>query len=232
MKIKILYSHINTPEGQEIKNRPNWFNYEKCFINFLSTIPGMELHIIYDNTRGSLENNWINNYQNFGTIHQIQGGSMMKAAQEMYKIAKELSSDMEDGDLFYFLENDYLHTPDWINKVTNLYETYKLDGGYVSLYDHPDKYFEQVYPNLFCQLLATETHHWRNTPSTCGSYIVNKKTFLEDYDIHSGLEGDHNKWLYLTETKQRFVLTPIPSLSTHCMEGLLAPTIDWKRIDK
>ena len=43
--------------------------------------------------------------------------------------------------------------------------------------------------------------------------------------------GDHNKWIYLNETKNRFVLTPIPGLSTHCMEGLMSPTIEWDKIE-
>jgi len=233
--------HIN---GQSIPNCCNWFSYENCFENLLCTLinlenPNIELHIIYDETRGKIEQNWISKFKSLRSVvdhpyvfHEIKGGSMFAAAKEMYKIAKELSEDMKDGDLFYFLENDYLHVDGWVDKIKELFKTYNnLDGGYVSLYDHPDKYEQQIYPDLFCQLLVTNTHHWRNTPSTCGSYVVNKKTFLEDYDVLTGVEGDHNKWTYLSQTKQRFILSPIPSLSTHCMEGLLSPTIDWKKIN-
>ena len=42
--------------------------------------------------------------------------------------------------------------------------------------------------------------------------------------------GDHNKWVYLQEHKSRFLLSPIPGLSTHCMDGLLSPTIEWNKI--
>lgn len=242
MKIKILYSHLNV-SGTDNKLRPNWFDFEKCFENFYETtfqnlpdLSGIEIYIIYDTTRGSLKENWINICKEeewLGlTFHEIQGGSMWSAAKEMYRIAKELSEDMEDGDLFMFQENDYLFVDGWVDKVKELFKTYNnLDGGYVSLYDHPDKYEHQIYPDLFCQLLITNSHHWRNTLSTCGSYIVNKKTFLEDYDILTGVEGDHNKWLYLAEQKQRFILSPIPGLSSHIMEGLLSPTIDWKKIN-
>ena len=44
--------------------------------------------------------------------------------------------------------------------------------------------------------------------------------------------GDHNKWLYLNESKNRFIITPLPGLSTHCMEGLMSPTINWEKINK
>lgn len=241
MKIKILYSHLNV-SGTDNKVRPAWFDFEKCFQNLISTgVRGDYINVIYDTTRGGVEQNWIDDYLplvkggkaikgNFANVHPIQGGSMMGAAKEMYRIAKELSSDMEDGDLFYFLENDYLHVTNWVEKITELFEMYKLNGGYVSLYDHPDKY-TSLYQDLISKIIVTDSHHWRTTPSTCGSYVVNKKTFLEDYDVLTNVEGDHNKWLHLAENKGRYILSPIPSLSTHCMSQHLAPTIKWEEIN-
>ena len=88
-----------------------------------------------------------------------------------------------------------------------------------------------MYDNLVSKVFTTKTHHWRTTPSTCGTYIVNKKIFLEDFDVPFQMKGDHNKFLWLAKNKNRFVTTPLPGLSTHCMEGLLSPTIDWKGIN-
>lgn len=237
MKIKILYSHLNV-SGTDYKARPSWFSFEKCFENFLKTLKynnDYEFHVIYDITRGELEQNFVKTWEtnSWGIpihFHKIKGGSMFGAAKEMYRIAKELSDDMEDNDAFYFVENDYLHV-DWVDKIKELFATFNLNGVYVSTYDHLDKYMSHVYPDLASRIFVTHSHHWRTTPSTCGTYLVNKKTFLEDYDVHSGLEGDHNKWLHLNEVKDRFVLSPIPALSTHCMQGLLSPTIDWQKIN-
>jgi hypothetical protein len=56
----------------------------------------------------------------------------------------------------------------------------------------------------------------------------------EDGEEHMGKNvpvGDHHKWLYLNESKNRFIITPLPGLSTHCMEGLMSPTINWKEIN-
>jgi hypothetical protein len=227
--IKILYSHLNV-SGTDYKMRPQWFDFEKCFKNLISSSLEIEIHVVYDVTQGGVDQNWINNYKNFYIIHEIQGGTMESAAIEMYKIAKDLSKNMDDKDLFYFLENDYLHLNSWIEKINELYSTFS-NLGYTSLYDHNDKYFLPLYDNLSSKIIVTETHHWRTTPSTCGSYIVPKKIFLEDYDIHTKIIGDHNKWLYLNEHKERFILSPIPGLSTHCMDGLLSPTINWKQIN-
>ena len=226
MKLRIFYRHYNV-EGTNNKGRPNWFDYEKCFINLLDTIKkrnDTELHVIMD---GDINSNFISKYQDYFTLHEIKVGSDYLSFRETYKIAKSIEA--EDNDLYYFLENDYLHIPNWVDKVIELFTTYS-NLNYVSLYDHNDKYFLPMYDDLVSKIFTTDTHHWRTTPSTCGTYIINKKIFLEDYDIHTSVNGDHNKFLWLNENKGRFVTTPIPGLNTHCMEGLLSPTIDWKNV--
>lgn len=229
MKIKVLYSHLNVT-GTDYKGRPSWFDFEECFKNFLKTIEKWEsvtLHVVFDTSRGHLEDNWIFKYQQENIIfHEIEGGSMDKAAMEMYKIAKELSEDMNEDDLFMFQENDYKFQ-DWVSDIHALYRYFGDQLNYVSLYDHADKYMSNVYPDLVSKIVTTSFRHWRTTPSTCGSYICTKKIFLEDYEIHTNVIGDHNKWVYLNQEKGRFLLTPIPSLSTHCMDGLLSPCINW-----
>jgi hypothetical protein len=234
MKIKILYSHLNVTKT-DFKARPKWFDFERCFQNLLRTTVGhyheLEIHVIYDTTRGGIEQNWINKRRHYPHLqfHEIQGGSMEVAAIGMYKIAKELSLQMEDDDIFYFLENDYLHVDKWVEKVKALFS--EFDGlNYISLYDHNDKYFLPQYNDLISKIIVTSNHHWRTTPSTCGSYLCNKKTFLEDYDIHTKVMGDHNKWMLLGD-QGRFVISAIPGLSTHCMEGLMSPAINWEEFN-
>jgi uncharacterized protein (DUF927 family) len=227
MKIHILYRHYNV-EGAGNKSRPSWFDYEKCFVNLLNTIEGknVNLHVIMD---GDSTGNFIENYKDKYTLHSINVRGDYNSYLETYKYIKTLNID--DNDLIYFLENDYLHTDNWVEEIVTLFQTYPQGLNYVSLYDHNDKYFLPMYDNLVSKIFTTETRHWRTTPSTCGSYIIPKNIFIEDEDINTGGPGDHDKFLHLNSTKNRFVLTPIPGLSTHCMEGLLSPTIDWKQIN-
>lgn len=226
MKLRIFYRHYNI-SGSDFKGRPNWFDYEKCFINLLNTIKDrddVELHVIMD---GSIDSNFISKYKDNFIGHEIKGGSDRKSFLSTYEIAKSIKT--EDNDLYYFLENDYLHINGWVDKVKELFSTYS-NMNYVSLYDHNDKYFLPMYQNLVSKIFTTENCHWRTTPSTCGTYIINKKIFLDDYHVPFDMRGDHNKFLWLAENKGRFVVTPIPGLSTHCMEGLLSPTIKWEKI--
>jgi len=225
MKIHIFYRHYNTPSSPNNLYRPEGFGYEKSFNNLLETIKNnsnVELTVMMDGTR---HNTFLEHYE--GEIYEFKGGSDSASFFETVKYIK--NKNIGDDDLIYFLENDYLHVRGWTNKVIELFQIYN-GLSYVSLYDHNDKYILPMYEDLVSKIFTTNTHHWRTTPSTCGSFIIPKKVFDEDFDILSTMEGDHNKFLYLNQYRNRFVLTPIPGLSTHCMEGLMSPTIDWSKI--
>jgi hypothetical protein len=226
MKIHIFYRHYNVPNLPfHPQNRPDGFSYEKSFGNLLDTIENnsnVELTVMMD---GSKQGTFLENYD--VNVYEFEGGGDAASFFETVKYAK--AKNIEDKDLVYFLENDYLHLEGWVEKVIDLFSTFK-GLSYISLYDHNDKYFHPAYDDLVSKIFTTSTHHWRTTPSTCGSFIINKQILEEDFDILSTMVGDHNKFLYLNETKNRFVLTPIPGLSTHCMEGLMSPTIKWNEI--
>ena len=224
MKIHIFYRHYNVT-GTDHRGRPSWFNFEKCFQNLLSTIENkpITLHVVMD---GEGEN-WIDKYSSHYTIHNIKAGADQSSFFQTWDIAK--NSNIEQEDLIYFLENDYLHLQGWSEKIIELFEKYDLMH-YISLYDHNDKY-SQNYDDLLSKIITSKSHHWRTTPSTCGSFIIKKQLFDLDFDIHTNVIGDHNKFIDLYNQRNRMVITPIPGLSTHCMEKLLSPTINWEKIN-
>ena len=225
MKLHIFYRHYNI-KNTDNRNRPSWFNYEKCYDNLLSTISSWEnvkINVVYDGK----EDNWVKD-KYYNKFYEIEAKEDQKSFWETVKLAHS-DNLIEQNDLIYFLENDYMHVNGWVEKIFELFQTYNgLD--YVSLYDHNDKYFLPMYDNLTSKIFTSPSHHWRTTPSTCGSFVTTKQRLNEDFDILSTMRGDHNKWLWLNENRNRFVFTPLPGLSTHCMEGLLSPTIKWEKI--
>jgi len=227
MNIHIFYSHYNITHTDN-KSRPHWFDYEKCFLNLINTIKEKEnikLNILMD---GKIENNWIGKYKDLYNYYEFKGGNIDIVTREVYQYIKNY--ECSENDLIYILENDYLHVKDWDVKLIELYSTFE-GLNYISLYDHNDKYFLPQYENLTSKIITTFSHHWRTTPSTCGSFIIPKKIFDDDYEIHTTVIGDHNKHLYLNENKNRFILSPIPGLSTHCMVELMSPIINWEEIN-
>jgi hypothetical protein len=110
----------------------------------------------------------------FNKFYEIEAKEDMKSFWETVKLAHSDNS-IEDNDLIYFLENDYMHVTGWVDKIFELFQTYTgLD--YVSLYDHNDKYFLPMYDSLTSKIFTSPSHHWRTTPSTCGSFITTKQT--------------------------------------------------------
>lgn len=225
-KTHIYYRHAAV--NNHNYGRPIWFSYENCFLNLLETIKAYDIELVMA-LDGPIEGNFISKYTDRFTLLQTNYGSSLLSYRALLEYIR--SQRMNSTDLIYFLENDYLHVDNWIEKVHELYNTFN-GLTYVSLYDHNDKYFLPMYDDLVSKIIVTPTHHWRTTPSTCGSFIVTRDIFDQDYDVWSSAIGDHNTFLHLTDIRSRFVLTPLPGLSTHCMEGLMSPTIDWESINK
>lgn len=218
----IIYRGTSNVSGA-FSNRPDWFSYENCLLNILSTIENnnnVKFHLLWDGVCNF-------SHSRIDKTIEFTGGSDWNSFKYAWEYAKSL--ELTDGDFVYFLENDYLHVDDWYSKVVELFSTYELNG-YVSLYDHLDKYGES-YSDLVSSVYVTKNSHWRTIPSTCGSFVINSKILNEDFDIHTNFYGDHDKFIWLGQNKNRFILSPIPSLSTHCVNDFLAPTINWKHVN-
>jgi hypothetical protein len=214
--------------------RPEWFDYKKCFYNLVNTMwPStenykIELNIIFD---GDIENTFTQEYlQNpliTSTLVQIRSSNEVEAGRKMWRfIQNEYKYD--DNDVIYIVENDYVHLPGWVDILMDLYNSY--DATYASLYDHNDKYFLPMYDDLQSPIICTNYCHWRGVPNTTGTFAVRGKYLREDMDEHLGIEGDFHKFKALVDKKGRSVYTPIPGYSTHCMNDLLSPLVNWKKV--
>lgn len=228
--IHIFYRHY--PVSGREDWRPEWFDYEKCFLNLLNSIcnkDNVRINVIYD---GNRDDNFIFKYDlNF---YYIDAKSDYESFKKTFEVIGK--SNIKDDEIIYLLENDYLHIKNWDIDVEEFMKTNK--DSYLSLYDHNDKYFNEN-SELTSKIIVTKTHHFRTTPSTCGSFIAKKKTLIDDYNIHynspkitgvfTNMPVDHAKFLMLKTLKNRDVYTPIPGLSTHCLVNLLSPTINWEK---
>jgi len=222
--IHVIYRHTSNVSGFG-KNRPTWFSYEKSLNNILSTIEGVDFvkfHLLYDGVFTGKDDR-IHCHTNFS------GGSDWNSYVYAWNYIKKL--ELQDDDLIYLAENDYAFVDGWPYKIKELFETYdELD--YVTLYDHPDKYNTNIYPDLPAYLFVTKTHHWRLTPSTTGSVIFGKRILNEDFDVHTSNPSDFWRFKELHDNRSRTVLSPIPSLATHCEIEHLAPIINWEKLNK
>ncbi|OLY96017.1 hypothetical protein [Polynucleobacter sphagniphilus] len=241
-KLHIFYKHIHSGVG---KNRPDWFSHEICFINLLRSLDqknlelDVDLTVLFDGTPESYEENFISRYYrdgacNFGgnnfkfNLEIFKGGSQRLAGLHLLNKVRTMNYSLND--YVYILENDYLHDYSWVRHLNQLLSS-DIPVDYISLYDHPDKYpytkgFHESHVNLQSKIYVAGDRHWRSIPSTCYSFIVSIEKFNEDLEILSSDRMDHQVFDELAK-KERLLLSPIPSLATHCMVNLLSPGIDW-----
>ena len=92
--------------------------------------------------------------------------------------ALDLASEVcRDGELAYFVEDDYLH----LGNASQLLREGMLISDYITLYDHPDKYTSIYEMGETSKVVRTNSTHWRYTISTCMTFAVKSDVLKEDY---------------------------------------------------
>lgn len=145
----------------------------------------------------------------------------------------------KDDDIIYFLENDYIHRPEW--SMILLEGIRQIGADYVSLYDHPDKYIPAMRggnPEIgndkgeVTKVFLSWSSHWKLTNSTTMTFAAKVSTLKRDKEIL-------RKWTTIDDYPRDFdmfielrdaghsLITPIPSVATHGETAWLAPRIDW-----
>ena len=147
-----------------------------------------------------------------------------------FRLSLRLAS-LHPAKIFYFVEDDHLHLPDqkkWLQQGLNYFD-------FVSLYDHPDKYFAKMYADLNRRVIYTPVGHFASTPSTVMTFacradtlISSSQIMLEEKFTGSALSWPNDHDLFEELISKGYTLgTSIPGRSTHCEAKLLSPGVDW-----
>jgi hypothetical protein len=231
MKIKLFQRHCNFSSNSHHKPRPEWFDREKIFDMLISTLDErVEFTAFHDSGNGSIDDHFLKN-KNVNKISQ-KGGNDAQSFLNLLNYVIE--QNYNDEDIIYFLEDDYLHKPGWVDILLEGFEFIGAD--YYTLYDHPDKYFLPMYENLQSKIIVTPSTHWRTTPSTTNTYACKFKILKQHFDIHvkycdlvDKWTKDHDKFVHLWSIGSNLI-SCIPGYSTHCEPTYLSPLIDWSKI--
>jgi len=228
-KIEVFLRHCYYSKIQEQPNkeRPEWWNKQKVFQNFKNTHNSETTNytIIYDEFYGKIEDTFLSKEEN---VHIINAGGEAKSFLRTLEYV--LQKDFDDDTIIYFLEDDYVHRPNW---DVILQEGFNLPVSYVTLYDHKDKYTE-MYSDLMSKILITENSHWKPVPSTTNTFATKFKRLKEDKKIHYqhsfNVEptADHQKFLDLNQ-KGKYLISCLPGYSTHAVKEWISPCINWSK---
>lgn len=223
--------HCNFSDLSKNKPRPDWFDREKIFDSFISTLDDrVEYTAFHDCGNGNIKDHFL--YDKDVNKISVKGGNGAVAFLNLLNYVIE--QDYKDDDIIYFLEDDYLHQPGWIDILLEGFEYIGAD--YYTLYDHPNKYWDGMWEKYPSHLISSPSVHWRTTVSTTNTYACKYKTLKNHFDIHvkycdlvDKWVKDHDKFTELWNTGSNLI-SCIPGYSTHVEGGMLSPIIDWENI--
>ena len=155
----------------------------------------------------------------------------------MRNILKSIQiAETDNSDLFYFLEDDYIHTKDAITEMLFTYEKISSQLNkeiFLCPADYP--YLYSTIENT--KLFFGNMRHWRTVNETLITFLTSKKMIIKYLDKFKlmGSKRHHPMELILHKIYEKeYCFSPIPSLAMHATNintiyGL-PPNFDWKKI--
>jgi hypothetical protein len=228
--MKIIY---RISENGFLKEKPNFINNQNCFKNAIENFTNSEFIVIGDNITNETKL-FLEQYVDNIIETNIGHGA------GTFNIGLDLALKMDENEIIYFLENDYLHRLGSEEVLIDIFNSSILFD-YVTLYDHPDKYLNPYEGgNPFCVERSENTRvylgkhcHWKSTNSTTMTFASKVKTLKEDKDILREWTKDtypHDFYMFQDLIKKRRkLISPIPGFSTHGEVKNLSPLINWEK---
>jgi len=233
--MKIIY---RISDAGYSKVKPSYVDNEKCLKNFCNVFFDYihDIRIIADNVSDATYA-VIRKYIDPVSIERVSVGH----GAGTFNLALDKALKLEDGEIVYFMENDYLHRPGSATRLTQVFKEVAPD--YVTLYDHPDKYMPASKggnPYIdedggeVTKLYLAGGCHWKLTNSTTMTFAAKAKTLKEDESIlrrwtSEKHPNDFQMFLELRE-KGRTLVSSVPGHSTHGETAWLSPLTDWSSI--
>ena len=214
-----------------LKDKPQYINNRNCFENALKIFKDANWIVIADNVNEDTKEYLHSKVENVQHVSIGHGAGT-------FNLALDYALGLDNSEIVYFLENDYLHKP-LADKV--LEDGIELGFDYVTAYDHPDKYLNPFEGgNPFCNGRAEDTRvylgqhcHFKLTNSTTMTFAASVKTLKADEDtLRKWTSGDHpHDFQMFTELKQwgKRLASTIPGFATHGETQFLSPLTDWKQ---
>jgi hypothetical protein len=167
----------------------------------------------------------------------------------------EIALESPEDEWIYFVEDDYLHTPDafkWIDDFIANRKQYmsnkrlsrqirsvkvQLDNRPLVIHtpDYPDRYLPRYL--TFSMIFLSKYCHWRQIRNTTFTYLMEGKTVRKYKDVllRSSIGADDgflSRKLFagLRLGNKALCVSPIPGVSTHMHEEVMTPLVNWEKV--
>lgn len=232
-KIEIFCRHCLFSTISQHKNRFPRYSRQACYQNLIETVDREKANLTFILDLGGSGKRIDHFLPSTEKVIEIREGS--ESGSFLRLLEYVISLNLPPETILYFVEDDYLHRPGWMEVLKEGFTIPHID--YVTLYDHKDKYFSPSYQRLQSKIFATQSSHWRSTPSTTQTFAVKYKTLLRDLSIHrkysskGKISQDHQKFCHLNK-KGAMLISSIPGWSTHCEPQFASPGFEWEELFK
>ena len=215
------------------KEKPDYINNENCLKNATEVFKNASFLVIADNVSEPTKKMIRKYIEEDSDVEYVSVGH----GAGTFNLALDEALTLDDDEIVYFIENDYIHKP---NSQKILEEGFELGAPFVTLYDHPDKYLDPSKGgNPYCQGGAEDTRvylsdsiHWKITNSTTMTFAAKVSTLKQTESIlrkHTTgtYPNDFHIFLDLRQNNQ-LLITPLPGYSTHGETAWLSPLTNWE----
>jgi hypothetical protein len=223
------------------KDKPDYINNKNCFENALRTFNKVNWLVIADNVTDETKLYLESKVETINYVNVGHGAGT-------FNLALDYALTLDNNEIVYFLENDYLHKPE-ADKI--LEEAFELNIDYVSPYLHPDKFLSPLvggnpevnYDGSYVtKIYRGKTQLFGVFNSTTMTFAAKVETLKEDESILRKWTSDNYPYDFqmFLELKQkgRVLVCPLEPYSTHGETKWLAPLSgieqedlvkEWKR---
>ena len=230
VRVGNLHSYYRFSDAGYDKLKPLYVNNKNCLRNFVQHFGEEKTLVFADNVSDVNWDQLLNSYPITKCERTSLGSSLG------FNNVLDLALKLPPEDAVYFVEGDYLHRE---GAERLLIEGLELGADYVTLYDHPDKYFDGGNPLIegdgeITKVFLTKSGHWKLTNSTTMTFAATVKTLRKDELVlrkwtNSKHPHDFDMFMELGDMG-RSLISPLPGYSTHGETKWLCPLVDWESV--
>lgn len=165
--------------SDKIERRPNLYSKVMCaqsLINSINSLPEstkVKIVNIHDGDEvPDLKNLFKANSAEYINV------KMISASKSFVYAFNYVIDNFDENDIIYFCEDDYFHLENAFPLLMEIFSEANPD--YVTLYDHPDRYFRTDNDRKNTSSIVTSNSHWITVESTCMTFGAKLVTLLND----------------------------------------------------